>query len=563
MDQKTPRVFNRKIVKDGRGHGEGEASENPLRILGKVSSMTELPGVTSDDDDEKKQSELTNNEASGRVRTGRGSGWIGSSTSAFSKSNTPSRRNHSTAEDVLEKLQQEAAARPSRRKPSPMARMRNTSVQEAASTGVRYKFVTKPKTDAQVKQEKQRKWKEKMKIAQERKRQERRVLDGDGSPNGTDQYGNVIISCVLDNVEQTDFFKQFTRCGGGGPVDEDSIYEIWSAADSSVATSDEEESDAKSPRCRKQGSISSGQYSTDTSVDISGQEGVSSISVATEASERSQFDEKKQEAPLDNPKSNPKESILPRAPKPSTAPRATSPIDKEAAYTAKKEASEVKSKPYVFPPSSIRPAYGTSQSRHSASTMTTRPATPSKERTFINDFMEDLGSMGESMLWHKESSVMNPATVRIRLKKGYRCMDGAFCAPRLVWADDTKGQKYGVDLFDIQSLKKADTLELENFPYAMPGRTVCLKITNGGSFILEARSEDDAFRFVRGICWVVSRLAFNLVIGNVDVSCELLDLGLMEGPATSHSSLMEFDWSRAMDDVADQLVEKALAATMI
>jgi hypothetical protein len=66
--------------------------------------------------------------------------------------------------------------------------------------------------------------------------------------------------------------------------------------------------------------------------------------------------------------------------------------------------------------------------------------------------------------------------------------------PRLVWTENkhhhhhidndtiaTKSPTHSVNLFDIQHLKKADTRELENFPYAMPGLTVSLHIaTNGG-----------------------------------------------------------------------------------
>jgi hypothetical protein len=114
-------------------------------------------------------------------------------------------------------------------------------------------------------------------------------------------------------------------------------------------------------------------------------------------------------------------------------------------------------------------------------------------------------------------------------------------------------------------LRKADTLELENFPFAMPGRTICLLLKNGNCFIFEASTEDDAFRFVRGIRWVVARLAFNLVIGNLDVSCELLDVGLAdnENLNSPRSAVMEFDWSIAMDDVTHYLVEKALPSTII
>lgn len=179
---------------------------------------------------------------------------------------------------------------------------------------------------------------------------------------------------------------------------------------------------------------------------------------------------------------------------------------------------------------------------------------------------------------------MNPTTVTMELKKGHRCPDGTHCGPLLVWSEiedengDHGGTKkhysptYGVSLFDIGSLERADPLQLENFPFAIPGRTICLNVkTAGGSdrLIFEATSEDDASRMVRGMKLVVARLARNLVMGNLEVSCELLDLVDGDGrfgigsPNRSRRSAMEFDWSRAMDDVAEQLIETTLAPHQI
>ncbi|KAG7351989.1 hypothetical protein IV203_008037 [Nitzschia inconspicua] len=564
MDQNiTPGVFNRKTAKKHeQGHADRNGSEGPIKIISKKSPIPVLSKGTNCDGDGRNESEGINNEIGSRFGTARGSGWIGSSSSAFSKSNDPNRRNHAMAQDMLQKLQKEAAAIASHHKPSSVARMRNTSVEDsAASAGVRYKFVTKLKTDDEIKNEKQRKWKEKMKVAQERRQEERRTLDGDVSRAGTD--GNALLSCVLDNVEQTNLFKQFTRCGE--PVDEDSMYEAWSGEESSATTSEEEDSAALrdgKPVGPQLPSDSSGQFLMKKSGEPNVQEEMASLPATKEKPEKVDFPGKKKSSPSKEKKDlkGEKSAAIHIKPKTVLEPQEKADTINTMEVNAKKDPHDL----YAVSPSSIQPAHRASQSRHSASTMTTQPATHKKERSFIDDFIEDLTAMGESMLWHKETAVMNPATVRICLKKGYRCMDGTFCAPRLVWSDDSKGQKYGVDLFDILSLTKADTLELENFPYAMPGRTVCLKIVNGGSFILEARSEEDAFRFVRGIRWVVSRLAFNLVIGNVDVSCELLDLGLVDSPAVARPSCMvELDWSRAMDDVADHLVQKTLAAAMI
>jgi len=166
------------------------------------------------------------------------------------------------------------------------------------------------------------------------------------------------------------------------------------------------------------------------------------------------------------------------------------------------------------------------------------------------------------MLWHQETSLMNPSNVTIRLRKGYRLPDGTYCAPRLIWTDLRRDQNYGFGIFDIRSLNHASIAHLHNFPYAIPGRSVLLHLKNSTSFIFEAGTEEDAVRLVRGLRSAIARLSYNLVIGNLDVSCELLDLGPgMEPKRKQRSGYLEFDWSRAMDDVTEQLIENAVSST--
>ena len=553
MEEKTPRVFNRKVNEPGYGDTASGRGSDRMRILGAASSEYGY--------DEKKESEMVDTDASGRFRKARGSGWIENTHTGLS-SNTPNTRNYSAAQSVLEKLQQEVATKPAYRKPSPMARMRDSDVQESASTPVRYKFVAENKSPSQINKEKQKNWKQKMTIAKERKRQEKKALDEGSTTKAGDQFGKAVISCVLDNVEQADFFKNFTRCGD--LVEDESVFEeAWSAT-SSVATSDEDRvprGRSQVPRRPSESSNSGSSMSRESSI---------STKETDEQEESSPSPPRAEMYPSRQPDAQGRSASAPRSTQvpmkpPDNRDRIVSPVNQTgASYPASSQLSPTQSK--LSRPSmntsSVHPANRASFSRHSASTMTTRPPAPTRERNFINEFMDDIG-MGEQMLWHQETSVMNPTTITVHLKKGYRCFDGTFCAPRLTWKDERKGDDYEIDLFDILSLKKADTLELANFPYAMPGRTVCMKISNGTLFIFEATSEEDAYRFVRGIRWVVSRLAFNLVIGNVDVSCELLDLGLMEESPTPGTSVMEFDWSRAMDDVADQMLEKTLVTTMI
>lgn len=189
----------------------------------------------------------------------------------------------------------------------------------------------------------------------------------------------------------------------------------------------------------------------------------------------------------------------------------------------------------------------------------------SKDHTpaFVKAFLEDMEFKGETMLWHRETSTIDPNTVVLRLKRGWRLPNGTFCAPRLIWTDLRNNQNYGFDIFDIRSLGHASVLHLKDFPYAIPGRSVMLHMKNAPSFIFEAGTEEDVSRFVRGIQWVIARFTQNLVLGNLDGCCELLDLGQMESFDMNARGLThsEFDWSRAMDDVAEILIESALAST--
>jgi hypothetical protein len=97
--------------------------------------------------------------------------------------------------------------------------------------------------------------------------------------------------------------------------------------------------------------------------------------------------------------------------------------------------------------------------------------------------------------------------------------------------------------------------------FAMPSRCVFIRLAKGNEFVFEAESEQEAFRFVHGMKWVIARLTFNLVIGNLDVSCELVDVGLVKSSDLSSSTrsiLEEAEAARAMDDVTVQMVDKSV-----
>lgn len=172
-------------------------------------------------------------------------------------------------------------------------------------------------------------------------------------------------------------------------------------------------------------------------------------------------------------------------------------------------------------------------------------------------------------MWHQpESSKTSaaPTPIKARLKHGMARPDGGHEGPRFVWRPediDVLGGGGSIDLFDIQSLDKVSPLQLEAYPFAMPGNSFIICLSSGADFVFEASSDTEARRIIHGLRWVVARLAFNLIIGNQDVSCELLTVDAGKpGPSgergSPQSPLEEIALSRAMDDVTNLLVDKSV-----
>jgi hypothetical protein len=499
---------------------------------------------------------------------------LGPSTSPPPPSPTQAR----AAYEVVARLQLEAARRNKQGFEKSKGRAKDSTVEEEAPTttiteqsNVRFKLAEKSttKTDMDIKREKGMKWKQKMKIAQAQKRKERKALDEASTPVASDNplrdTGKALIACVLDEVEHTSFLKTFTQCGGDLADGDESVYAYSEPSSRSESGSDEdEESNVPNRRGRSRGrqrnmrkpSVDSSNASS--TVD---QSTVDSTTVAgTEASltpsRHTNNDDRRMQGPSKTTLSSDNVSSLPTD---------------AAAYHNGKIGDD-----------STKPAYVSPTLHSSSATPTLDPhANIRKGPSFAKAFIAKMEHIGGRMLWHKETSVMNPATVVMVLKKGHRCPDGTHCGPRLVWSeaqDDNvdngkskrnQGPIYGINLFDIALVERADPLQLENFPFAIPGRTFCLNLKDGRNerLIFEGTSEDDAARMVRGLRLVAARMARNLVMGNLEISCEMLDLADGDGrfgrrkgnemgsTGRSPRSAMEFDWSRAMDDATEKLLE--------
>jgi hypothetical protein len=187
------------------------------------------------------------------------------------------------------------------------------------------------------------------------------------------------------------------------------------------------------------------------------------------------------------------------------------------------------------------------------------------DKNFIHSFITNATTKGTVLFLHKKSrkqSFTQPSKMTALLKLGPEQADGTFGGPKFVWVAYDGIQAGRIDLFDIRAVDKATPLQLQHYPLAMPGRSFVIKMNRSPDCVFEAMDEEAALRFVHGMRWVVARLAFNLIIGNMDVSCELLDIGRHEDNKQKtrippQSPVEEAQWSMAMNSLTNHLVDKA------
>jgi len=133
-------------------------------------------------------------------------------------------------------------------------------------------------------------------------------------------------------------------------------------------------------------------------------------------------------------------------------------------------------------------------------------------------------------------------------------------------SDGTRGDS--IALFDIRSLEKASPLQLQDYPFAIPGRSMVVRSNTDQEWVFEAPNEGEARRVIHGMRWVVARLAFNLIIGNLYVCYELLNVTKgnderkqQQQQQQQQSFKEEAQWVKAMNEVTHQLVEKSVFET--
>lgn len=181
------------------------------------------------------------------------------------------------------------------------------------------------------------------------------------------------------------------------------------------------------------------------------------------------------------------------------------------------------------------------------------------DKHFVQNFIQKAQNEGLDLLIHRKvrnNDLAGPVKARAFLRDGKKGIGGDFTGPWLEWYTKDSQVQNSIDLFDIRSLDKATALQLEQYPLAIPGRSLVLRMNEGSDHVFEMHDESSAIQFVHGMRWAIARLSFNLIIGNVHVSCEMLEV--KESP--SRSPVIESNWNSAMNDLTNHLVDKSAAA---
>lgn len=146
----------------------------------------------------------------------------------------------------------------------------------------------------------------------------------------------------------------------------------------------------------------------------------------------------------------------------------------------------------------------------------------------------------------------DPVQTLVFIESGFIQEDGDYAGPKLAWYSQEGDPLGAVDLLNIESLESATPLQLQDYPFAMPGNSLILRLHSkvGTDLVLESPNSAETRRFIHGLRWVVARMAFNMIIGNPTVTCELLDVS----PTIDESS-------RAMNAVTNQMIDKVLFQT--
>jgi hypothetical protein len=182
------------------------------------------------------------------------------------------------------------------------------------------------------------------------------------------------------------------------------------------------------------------------------------------------------------------------------------------------------------------------------------------DRNFIKTFVSLSTTTGFPLLHHRPAKKLvalpAPAEVTVHVRFGVESPSGEYAEPQMAWSSSDGVPRGVIELFDIDSLDRASSSDLRAYPMALPSKSIILRTESGDTHVFEAMDEGVAYRFVHGMRWIVARLSFNLIIGNLNVSCELLDT--YGDDSDIPEALKKQMLMKAMNDATNHLVNKSV-----
>jgi len=424
---------------------------------------------------------------------------------------------------------------------SPVARMRHQSSDSSSANPPPHEGQRSPsrspKSMEEVKSEKQRKWRSKLKQAQEQKRLEKQSLSSDyssrrcSSGKGSPGFAVSVGDHVLDLI---------AHCGDVEPDVSDSDGSRYESSSSSEGTPHR-----KSRRRSKKSNHH--HYGRDRLNEDDGR------GILYEEESNVREDHHRLRVPERRTRNDDGLEEKSRTRQASTHSQQQETDHPTLQYTSRPDLET--SNAYRHPRRRQSP-----NPRRSDFTRDSTSISESKidETEYVKAFVHDMITDGCPFFWQKEMMVMSSKEVVLKLKPGRQTPEGAFCGPRMTWQLD-EFETYGINVFDIQTMDRATPLQLKHYPFAVPSRTLCVRMNRGQEFYFEAPSNDEAFSFLYGMKLIVARLSLSLVVGNMDELLELLDLNSPDDMTIKTKARKSLRIT-AIDDLAQDLLHHTFSS---
>lgn len=184
--------------------------------------------------------------------------------------------------------------------------------------------------------------------------------------------------------------------------------------------------------------------------------------------------------------------------------------------------------------------------------------------------LQDITGDGIPLAWHRPgtitiSSTSTPTSTTVQqevlliVKISDSGGEEGLVEPNLVWEEADYSQKRSkyrhgpresISLFDISTVQNAvDSIKSSAFPDEVAEHSILITLDDDSIYLFETEDRHEARKIIHGLRWIMARLTFNIIVGNVHVCSEMLSMDDQIGISDLTSDIFS--------DVTNQLVEKS------